>query len=245
LNDSSPQSHISRISTMWSVLRAAHGDGSQKQAAQALLVECYGPAVRRYLKTLTRNEHTTDELWQRFMLKLMSGAFRNVAPEKGRFRSYVKVTLFHLVSEEFKHQRKNPVHLPDHNEPAPAGTTLPPDEERFEQYWRQQLLDRTWDALQDAQPRYYAVLKLRTSHPDESIEALSEMMSAEGDAMTSTAFRKVLSRARERFAGLLLDEVARSVDPPTPERVESELADLGLLAYCRPVLAALDHTERE
>jgi RNA polymerase sigma factor (sigma-70 family) len=230
---------------MWSVLRAAHSDGGQKQAAQALLVECYGPAVRRYLQTLTRNEHTTDELWQRFMLKLMDGAFRNVAPENGRFRAYVKVTLFHLVAEEFRGRRRHPATLLDgslHEQPVTDRQT---DEERFEQYWRQQLLDRTWSALQDAQPRYYTVLRQRVAEPDQTIEQLTQSLRRESSGLTPTTVRKVLSRARERFAMLLLDEVARSVDPPARERVEAELADLRLLEYCRPALASLDHVERE
>jgi hypothetical protein len=45
--------------------------------------------------------------------------------------------------------------------------------------------------------------------------------------------------ARRRFAELLLEEVARSLDPPTLERVTDELAELDLLDYCRPLLKRL------
>ena len=45
--------------------------------------------------------------------------------------------------------------------------------------------------------------------------------------------RKVLQRARERFAGLLLEEVARSLQSSDIAEVEQELIDLDLLSSCR------------
>ena len=39
--------------------------------------------------------------------------------------------------------------------------------------------------------------------------------------------------ARDRFADLLRDEVAHSLDAPTAEDVEAELAELRLLEYVR------------
>jgi len=45
-----------------------------------------------------------------------------------------------------------------------------------------------------------------------------------------------LHRARQKFAALLLDEVAHSIERSTAEQVAEELADLGLLDYCQPAL---------
>jgi hypothetical protein len=53
-----------------------------------------------------------------------------------------------------------------------------------------------------------------------------------------------LHRAREKFAELLIDAVAQSVEPATAEQVEQELGELGLLVYCRPALAKYAREDR-
>lgn len=50
------------------------------------------------------------------------------------------------------------------------------------------------------------------------------------------AARQQLRRARLRLAQLLLEEVSISMREPTPERIEQELIDLGLMEYVRPFL---------
>ncbi len=54
-----------------------------------------------------------------------------------------------------------------------------------------------------------------------------------GKKLTAAGVRQTLHRAREKFAELLIQEVSRSIDDPTHERVEEELIDLGLQSYCR------------
>ena len=48
--------------------------------------------------------------------------------------------------------------------------------------------------------------------------------------------RMALQRSRERFVEFLLQEVAGSLNAPTPDRLEQELIDLRLLDYLRPAL---------
>jgi hypothetical protein len=57
-----------------------------------------------------------------------------------------------------------------------------------------------------------------------------------GRRFTAVAVRQILHRARHRFAALLLDEVAHSLKNPTADKLAEELAELGLLEYCRPAL---------
>jgi hypothetical protein len=54
--------------------------------------------------------------------------------------------------------------------------------------------------------------------------------------VTAVWVRQVLLHARRRFEDLLVEEVAGSLEDPTPERVEQELIALDLLGYCRPGL---------
>lgn len=47
----------------------------------------------------------------------------------------------------------------------------------------------------------------------------------------------IIHRARERFADLLLSEVERSLDKRAETDLESEMAELELLSYCKSALA--------
>jgi RNA polymerase sigma-70 factor (ECF subfamily) len=64
-------------------------------------------------------------------------------------------------------------------------------------------------------------------------QRLTEQM---GRPLTAAGVRQGLHRAREKFADLLLDEVAQSLDSPTIDNIEQELIELELLDYCRPAL---------
>ena len=48
--------------------------------------------------------------------------------------------------------------------------------------------------------------------------------------------RKTLERAHAKFADLLVQEVAATLDDPTTEQVRDELGDLDLLKYCHSAL---------
>ena len=54
--------------------------------------------------------------------------------------------------------------------------------------------------------------------------------------MTANWVRKRLLYAREKFSELLLEELAQSLEDPTPEALEDELTVLGLLGACRAAL---------
>jgi hypothetical protein len=63
--------------------------------------------------------------------------------------------------------------------------------------------------------------------------------------LTPAGLRQLLHRAREKFADLLFDEVVQALEAPTPEQIEEELLDLGLLYYCRPALDRLANRAKE
>src|SRR3954462_2491056 len=92
---------LSRISTMWTVLRTAHGGPTDAaSAARELLLERYGGAGRRYLLGLLKAPHAADDLTQEFAVLVVTGKFQGADPSRGRFRNYVKTTLFHLVGND-------------------------------------------------------------------------------------------------------------------------------------------------
>ena len=89
---------LSAVSTMWTVLRQAHG-GHPDQVTQAreLLLARYGGAVRRYLMTLLRDPHAADDLTQEFAIRLVTGKFHAA---DGGIRDDVAETVLAVGREE-------------------------------------------------------------------------------------------------------------------------------------------------
>jgi len=87
--------------------------------------------------------------------------------------------------------------------------------------------------------RFYTVLRLSLDHPAEDSAALAARVTAlMGRPFRADAFRKQLSRARRLFAELLVREVVQTLEEPTPEQIEAELIDVGLMPFVRPFLPA-------
>ena len=218
-----------------------HGPAEQVKAARQQLLERYGGAVQRYLRKLLHDADAAAEVFQEFALQLVHGDLRGANPERGRFRNFVKGTLFHLVADYRKQQRDWPRPLPDEDAALVVNPAEAESDRLFVESWCDELLARAWAALAEIEARtgqpFYAVLRFRADHPEMRSPQLAEELTVQlGRRFTAVAVRQILHRARHRFAALLLDEVAHSLENPTPERLEQELVDLGLLEYCRPAL---------
>ena len=68
---------LSQIATLWSVVGHAHEEpGEAVIAAQRLLLERYGGAIRRYLLAAVRDPDAADELFQTFAYRFLHGDLR-------------------------------------------------------------------------------------------------------------------------------------------------------------------------
>jgi RNA polymerase sigma-70 factor (ECF subfamily) len=238
------QQRLSQISTVWPlVAQAAGGDAAKGGPAYAALVERYQSAVYSYLLAAVRDPDVADELFQEFALKLVRGGFGRADPKRGRFRNYVKSALINLVINHQKKQRR----LPGPVSPSTDAPALEPEgfdsDQAFLAGWRAALLDRAWEGLAAAQdpegPPFYTVLRFRTEHAGLTSAELAGHLTAQlspDEPFTEAGLRKLLQRARERFADILVEEVARSLQCPSADVLEQELIDLGFHAYCRRAL---------
>jgi len=226
---------LSRINTLWTMVRQAHDQGSgSADNAQRVLMERYCAAVHRYLLGALRDEEAADELFQEFALRFLRGDFRRTESGKGRFRDYVRTVLIHLVNDHHR-ARKRTTALPE-NTAAPSALEAD-DATRFVDSWRVELMNHAWTALEKAQPSYHAVLLLHVQNPSaESAEIAERLTQQLGKPITSTNARVTLHRARERFAELLLAEVIRSLDEPTDEELVHELKALSMQKVCEAAL---------
>lgn len=234
--------HLSRIETLWTLVRHAHDGAASARSAQAGLLERYGGAVRRYLLGACKDADVAEELFQEFACRLLAGNLAGADPERGRFRDFVKGVLFHLVADHHQRRRRAVSGL-DSKVVEPAVSDPEPDlDSNFLESWREELLAHSWAALQDVEAKtgqpVFSVLRFRAEHPKLRSEAMAGALSTQlGRPLSAANVRQLLHRARERFADIVLEEVLHSLDQPTTLMLEQELIDLGLLEYCRPALA--------
>lgn len=239
---------LSQIQTQWSVIRRAHGEQTEPvRSAQRQILDRYGGAARRYLRAALRDDDLASEAYQEFALRFVRGDFHRVDPAKGRFRSFLKTSLHNLVVDMHKRRAAARGVANDLNA-LPADGSPGQHEQSFDQSWRDELIARTWQALaveeSSSGKPLFTVLHYRAANPDLRSPELATGLSEElGREITRANVRVMLHRARERFAALLLAEIVHSLDAPTPEAIEEELAELDLLEYCSVDRPSSPHAE--
>ena len=105
---------------------------------------------------------------------------------------------------------------------------------RYRDSWRDEFLERTWQALALANPLHHAALLLRVEVPDLSSAEMAQRLSEElGKPVSAELARKALQRAHAKFAELLVEEVADSLESCSSQELQQELRELDLLKYCQ------------
>jgi len=240
--------HLSRIETNWAVLfKAHHGEDSSLNNAQALLLQRYCGAVYRYLVAVIGNVNEADELAQEFALRMLQGKFKTADKSKGRFRDYVKTSLFNLVRRHHRNKNQSPGALHD-DAPEPAVAEDNQADQSFTEKWRDEVLSNTWESLaryeRESGKLFHTFLQYRTQNNTTSEAMAKEFSTRLGKALTPAGVRQTLHRARDRFGDMLIDEVARSLQTQDKEVIEQELADLGLLTFCQDAVKRWKEKDR-
>lgn len=201
----------------------------------------YAPAVRRYLAALIRDAHDAEDVTQNFLLHMVKQPFSRERMRSGRFRDYLKAVLRNAAITHLRQATRldgaaaNLDHVPAPESESEADAAWTAE-------WRNCLLGRAWEALEQHQRQApdglaYTVLRLATDHPDENSPALAARAAEQiGRPLQPAAFRKQLSRARRRFAQCIIDAIRQTLETPRAEDVLEELADLGMMPYVREFL---------
>jgi RNA polymerase sigma-70 factor (ECF subfamily) len=234
---------LEEIETQWSLVARAHeGSDEPAVAARQVLVLRYAPAIRSYIGALMQNDHDADDLAQDVVSRLMQGDFACATPERGRFRDLLKVAVRNMVRTYWARQNRRAGVNIDIEQLGEEHPQVDPDDKTWLATWRDGMLDLAWKALKDYQARTpgaisYTLLKLRAENPAADSVGLTKLLNAKlGKEWKPEAVRQQLRRARLRFAQFLVDEIASNISDPTPERIERELIDVGLIEYVREFL---------
>jgi RNA polymerase sigma-70 factor (ECF subfamily) len=243
------EQHLSGIATQWSIVRRAHnGDGNDRLNAQRALLERYGGAVRRYLVASLRDTDAADEVFQDFALRFVRGDFHRVDPDQGKFRGFLKTVIGRMIIDYHRGKQRRRQREPQMPEDFPSAVAPNPStadaDDQFVTSWREDVLARCWEQLRRAEATsgrpLFTVLRHRVEHPQDSSQALAEQLSARfGRPLTAGNVRVMVHRARDKFAALLLKEVADSLEDDSVEQLEQELIELRLHDYCRDALVPL------
>jgi RNA polymerase sigma factor (sigma-70 family) len=221
-----PKSHLDEISTRW----AAVNDPIK-------FVNRYAPAILNYLVAIIANRSDAEDVCQDFLTNVIARGFANVDPDRGRFRKYLKTAVRNAALMFFRRRHSEQKALAEYERRLRESSTGHEVDRQWEANWTQCVLDRAWTALHQHERRtgdnaFYTMLRASVDHPQEDSAALAARVSSRlGRTIRPDNLRKQLSRARRRFAELLLKEVAETIQDRSPAAIKDELIQTGLMAY--------------
>lgn len=220
--------------THWSiVLKAGQG------AEEALLKLCRNYWLPLYAYTRRRGHavHEAQDLTQGFFAHLLENSgFSAVAPDKGRFRSFLLVSLKHYLDNEWHKKRtikRGGRQLfiswdelnPEERDLLEPTHTLSP-EKLFNRQWALMLLERVMNQLQKecvAAKKAELFEKLKDYLVSGSGEKSYRQLAAELK-MSEGVIKVSIHRLRRRFGELVREQVERTV--ANPNDVDDEIREL-------------------
>jgi RNA polymerase sigma factor (sigma-70 family) len=236
--DETPNPRLSHLATPWTVLGQAHSADGDSRLAQAQVLFHYRPALLQYLTRLVREPDLAEDLCQEFALRFLRGDFRNVRPERGRFRDYLRAALRNLVFD-YHRRRPPPAEMLPSESQLPFDDSNPtPGTDDFGEIWKNELMRTAWATMRaDSETYgnlYYEALKLKADDPERRAEDVAAILSERsGTPIAAPTVRQLLHRARDKFAAALRNAVREALPPGEANNVDDELADLGLLVYVK------------
>jgi len=210
-------------------------DLSGKEAMEALC-RAYWYPLYAFVRRSGRSAEDAQDLTQTFFARLLEKDFlRLVAPEKGRFRTFLLVAFKRFLAQEWHKSQAvkrggGASFLPiDPGEAerryAVDVVDLTSPEVLYDRRWALTLLERTLARLKAGYdstgrgPLYEQFKDLLTSSTQD--ESFAEMARAAN--LSENAARVAVHRMRRRFRDLFREELAETV---TPDKLEEELQHL-------------------
>ena len=230
-----PSSNAGFTTTHWSVVLAA-GEVQSPQAAQALETLCraYWYPLYAYIRRRGYAPEDAQDLTQEFFARLLQRNYPAQADRtKGKFRSFLLLTLNHFLSDEqeWAAARKRGggqviVSLdglnPEDRYRLEIADELDP-EKLFERRWAQTILDQALARLRaefvaDGKAEHYEILK--AFEPGEQ-KTTSYAEAADRLGVSESAIKSLIHRLRQRHRELVREEIAQTVS--TAAEIDEEL----------------------
>jgi len=223
-------------------------DRGEPGAEQALAELCasYWYPLYLYVRRRGNSHDEALDLTQGYFLRLMERDYlSDVRPEAGRFRSFLLISLKHYLMNSRRDAGRlkrggaePPISLDARDAEGrylidPSHDDTP--DKAFERVWAQTVIDRAKEALEAEmlaanKGALYEQLRvyLTGAENQRPYKEVAEVLQS-----SEAAVKMTVSRLRRRFANVLREEIARTVDDP--EEVDAEIRYLlGLFRYRVP-----------
>jgi RNA polymerase sigma-70 factor (ECF subfamily) len=212
-------------------------DGDTKPAQEALgkLCAAYWYPLYAFVRRERRNPHDAQDLTQEFFARLVEKDWlAAVAPERGRFRSWLLAAMRHFLAKEWRdaHREKRggavtflPIETDDAerryaHEPAAPGSA----EALYNRRWALDLLARGLSRLEGefeaaGKSAHFAALRFSLTGEKVALAGVAKQL-----GMSEGAVKVAIHRLRQRYRDLIREEIAETV--AGPEEVDAELEAL-------------------
>jgi RNA polymerase sigma-70 factor (ECF subfamily) len=233
-----PHSDAPFATTHWTVVLAAGSpDSSRYREALDALCQAYWFPLYAYLRRRGYEVHQAEDYTQAFFTRLLEkDTLKRADPARGRFRTFLLVSLKNFVAGEWDRARALkrggrwhavPFDIQEAETRYAAETAADVSAEKlFERSWALTVLQRAFIQLQaeygqaDRAPLFDA-LKVRLSG-DQDATPYREVAATLG--MTEVAVSAAAHRLRQRYRELVRREIAQTVN--TSEQVDDEVRAL-------------------
>lgn len=229
-------SHGQFVTTQWTVaLAAGRAEGEIRREAFGSLFAIYWQPLYAFLRRTGCSPDEAEETVQGFFARLLEkGDLARVAPEKGRFRSFLLASLKHYLANERDRERAAKrgggkllsldVGAAEHRYAAqPEGGGTPGD--LFDREWALAAIDRAGKRLREEAVAAGNERRFDRLEPFLAGAAEDRYQGAATDlGLSENAVKATVARLRRRFGELLRDEIAPTVE--RTEEIDEELRDL-------------------
>ena len=223
--------------TQWSLVLAAGAEDSHGREALATLCRVYWYPLYAFVRRQGHDPHDAQDLTQEFFARLLEKDYLgDVDRSKGKFRSFLLVALKHFLSKEWARAKTlkrgggqalislDALSAEERYRREPEDNATP--EKLFERRWALTLLDRVLTRLS----REY-----ETAGKQAMFEQLRGCLTGDSDllpyaelaprlGLTEGAVKVVVHRLRQRYRGVLRDEIAQTVADPA--EIDDEIREL-------------------
>ena len=206
------------------VLKALSRPWTQSQSAAAVIVRYVVP-MRQQLLQWTGSESITDDSLEMLIGHLVAQGFGQHG--RGRMRDF-------LIRGIRSATKATIGEIAENDRPAIDFANWKADSPDWIANWRGELLSRVWRELErdehhELSRPLYSILKTATAHPRETAEMLAVRINTQSDlAVDPATIQTLIAPARKRFAELVLQEVAHTLEDRTEAAIRAELHSVGL-----------------
>jgi len=212
--------------THWSTIDAA-GDSASPESRAALerLCRAYWYPLYAFVRRKGYSPEDAKDLTQAFFERFLEKRFlKDVARERGRFRSFLLAALTHFLADEWDKVRRFKrgggfqflsldLAVCEERYGASLGNPDPP-ERHFDVLWAEAVMGRALDALAEEH---------QTAGKRTLFEALSQFLSRSADdgeyaavgerlGLNTRAVTVAVSRLRDRYRALIRAEIAQTIE---------------------------------